>query len=102
MSPRSLAVPGMNWATPCAPAGLTTAGRNELSRQMSLVKNATGSPSALAEASTIPHRVAIALSLSGPASACAPRPPTRSASAASAILISLARAAALPMKAPML
>ena len=39
----------MNWATPCAPAGLTAAGRNELSRQMSLVKKATGSPSALAE-----------------------------------------------------
>ncbi len=69
MSPRSLAVPGMNWATPCAPAGLTAVGRNELSRQMSLVKKSTGSPSALAEASTIPHKVASALSVSGPASA---------------------------------
>ena len=69
MSPRSFAVPGMNWATPCAPAGLTAFGRNELSRQMSLVKKSGGSPSALADASTIPHRVATALSLSAPASA---------------------------------
>ena len=42
---------------------------NELSRQMSLVKYPTGSPSVLAEASRIPHSVAIALSVSGPASA---------------------------------
>jgi hypothetical protein len=69
MSPRSFAVPGMNWATPCAPAGLTAFGRNELSRQMSLVKKSAGSPSALADASTIPHRVATALSDSAPASA---------------------------------
>ncbi len=44
ISPRSLAVPGMNWATPCAPAGLTAFGRNELSRQMSLVKKSSRQP----------------------------------------------------------
>ena len=77
MRPRSPAVCGMNWATPCAPAGLTAVGRNALSRQMSLVKKSTGSPSVLAEDSTIPHRVASALSVSGPASAEDPWPLSR-------------------------
>ena len=83
--PRADAVPGMNWATPCAPAGLTASVRNELSRQMSLVKYPTGSPSDLAEASRIPHRVARALSVSGPASGLTGRPLSKRTSAASAI-----------------
>ena len=101
----------MNWATPCAPAGLTAVGRNELSRQMSVVKKSTGSPSALAEASTMPHRVASAWSVSGPASAQTPLALRQRASAASAIASPLApvmarmarpMSAALPAKAPML
>ena len=39
----------MNWATPCAPAGLTAVGLNALSRQMSRVKKPTGSPSDMAD-----------------------------------------------------
>ena len=55
-SPRSEAVPGMNCATPSAPAGLTAWGWKALSRQMRRVKKLTGSPSALAELSTMPHK----------------------------------------------
>ena len=79
----------MNWATPRAPAGLTASGRNELSRQMSLVKKPTGSPSVLAELSRIPHSVTIALSVSGPASATAVRQLSPRISAASAMATSL-------------
>ena len=82
----------MNWATPCAPAGLTAVGLNALSRQMSRVKKPTGSPSAMAEDSTIPHRVASALSVSGPASP----PAVRSLSQT----ISAARASALTRRPP--
>ena len=39
-----VAVRGMNCATPCAPAGLMTSARKLLSRQISRVRNATGSP----------------------------------------------------------
>ena len=72
-SRRSDAVPGMNWATPRAPAGLTAPGWNALSRQMSLVKKSIGSPSVLAEVSTIPHSVAKASSLAGSAAPAAVR-----------------------------
>ncbi len=89
----------MNWATPCAPAGLTAFGWNELSRQMSFVKYPTGSPSALAEVSTIPHRVASALSVSGPASPLAASPLSQRMNAASATLPPLA-AIEVPMPPP--
>ena len=55
-SPRSAAVPGMNCATPCAPAGLTTCGRNALSLKMSFVKKPTGNCSRVAELSTSRHK----------------------------------------------
>ncbi len=79
--------------------------------QMSLVKKSTGRLSALAEDSTIPHRVASALSVSGPASALAGLPFRQNTSAASAIAFPMApvkprmRHAScmpLPAKAPML
>jgi hypothetical protein len=54
-SPRSLAVRGMNWATPCAPAWLTTPGRKLLSRQIKRVKKAGGSWCELAAPSIRRH-----------------------------------------------
>src|SRR5271157_4127638 len=59
---------------------------------MSRVKKPTGSPSAMAEDSTIPHKVASALSVVGPASPPAVRSVSQTTSAARA---SAARLAAL-------
>jgi hypothetical protein len=49
--PRSAAVPGMNCAMPRAPAGLMALGLKLLSRQISLVRKATGRPRSLADVS---------------------------------------------------
>jgi hypothetical protein len=43
-SPRSMAVPGMNCAIPCAPFGLTALGLKRLSRQMSRTNAMGGKP----------------------------------------------------------
>ncbi len=53
--PRSAAVEGMNWATPCAPAGLTARGRNPLSTQSSRVRISPGNEVARAAASIRPE-----------------------------------------------
>jgi hypothetical protein len=50
--PRILAVPGMNCATPCAPAWLTASGLKRLSCQMSRVKNSAGRSFAAAAAAS--------------------------------------------------
>ena len=95
--PRSAAVPGMNWATPCAPAGLTAPGRKALSRQIRRVKKLTGRPSPFAESSTMPHRTASVLSLAGSCGSACARPdvaeasPTRASASAEARRLTLAR-----------
>ncbi len=47
-SPRSAAVPGMNWAMPCAPFGLTACGLKRLSFQIRRTNNIGGRPVASA------------------------------------------------------
>jgi hypothetical protein len=42
VNPRRAADPGMNWAMPSAPAGLTAAGSNRLSFQMRRAKKSGG------------------------------------------------------------
>ena len=46
--PRSSAVPGMNWAMPCAPFGLTACGLKRLSFQISRTNGIGGKPLASA------------------------------------------------------
>jgi hypothetical protein len=52
---RSAAVPGMNCATPWAPAWLVTLGRKLLSCQISRVKKSTGKCCAVAAPSIMRH-----------------------------------------------
>ena len=56
---RIRAVPGMNWAIPCAPAGLSASGSNWLSCQISRAKNASGNRQRAANTEIALHTSAV-------------------------------------------
>jgi len=66
IKPRSAAVAGMNWAMPCAPAGLTAMGRNLLSTQSSRISISGGNELARAAASMLPDNKVSGVSAAQP------------------------------------